>query len=160
MIEIKPTGSHAGMELGMTDETISITGGCLCGAIRYKATKAPHYVGYCHCTMCQKVLGNLFGAYACFRTLHFQYLADEPKWYIHGDRIKRGHCGICGSPIAHQKPNTDWLAIWIGSLDDRETYQPQAHANCDSRISWVDIQPYLPYRYESGELQPEEDRHA
>jgi hypothetical protein len=160
MLEINPTRFHAGTETDMTDEMKLITGGCLCGAIRYETTKPPHYVGYCHCTMCQKGLGNLFGTYACFRTAYFRYLAEEPNWYIRDDWIKRGFCGICGSPIAYQKPDNDWIAIWIGSLDDRETYQPQQHGNCDNRISWVDIQPHLPYRYESGELQSEADRHA
>ncbi|MCZ6579110.1 MAG: hypothetical protein O6938_10760 [Gammaproteobacteria bacterium] len=71
-----------------------------------------------------------------------------PLWYIRSDRIKRGFCGICDSPIAYQQPDTDWLAIWIGTLDDRETYQPLAHVNSDNKISWVDIQAHLPYEYE------------
>ena len=96
-------------------------------------------------TMCQKGLGNLFGAFVCFRIENFRYRTEEPNWYVRSDGIKRGFCGICGSPIAYQKHDTDWLAIWIGTLDDRETYQPQAHTNVDNNISWVDIQAHLPY---------------
>lgn len=131
----------------MTDEKNSITGGCLCGAIRYESTKAPHQAGYCHCTMCQKGLGNLFGAFVKFKIADFSYLAGEPNWYIRSDRIKRGFCGICGSPIAYQQPDTDWVVIWIGTLDDRETYLPQYHVWADTKLSWVDIQPHLPHEY-------------
>jgi len=145
----------------MTNEKLSISGGCLCGAIRYQATKAPYYAGYCHCTMCQKGLGNLFGAFVCFNTANFRYLADEPDWYIRSDRIKRGFCGICGSPITYQQPDTDWLAIWIGTLDDRETYLPLAHVYSDNKLSWVDIQPHLPcYEHESGKTRPGENRNV
>lgn len=129
----------------LSDDNLSITGGCLCGAIRYEATKAPHYTGYCHCTMCQKGLGNLFGTFVCFRTAKFRYLADEPEWYVRDDRIRRGFCRKCGSPIAYQKPDTDWLAIWYGTLDDRETYLPQAHTHSGTKLSWVDIQAHLPH---------------
>ncbi len=128
----------------MAIEDLSITGGCLCGAIRYEATRAPHYAGYCHCTMCQKGLGNLFGTFVNFKTAKFRYLTNEPNWYVRGDRIKRGFCGICGSPIAYQRPDTDQLAIWIGTLDDPEAYEPQAHVHSDTKISWVDIHSNLP----------------
>ena len=38
-----------------------IAGGCLCGAVRYKATAAPVLVGICHCRDCQKFTGSAFG---------------------------------------------------------------------------------------------------
>jgi len=49
----------------MNDEE-KTTGGCLCGAVRYESTKPPIWVGYCHCRMCQKAYGNLFGIFAAF----------------------------------------------------------------------------------------------
>ncbi len=51
----------------MSDKTTPITGGCMCGAVRYEATEPPQKVGYCHCRMCQKWTGNLFFPYAMFR---------------------------------------------------------------------------------------------
>jgi len=35
-----------------------ITGGCLCGAIRYSVSQAPDKVIACHCTHCQKASGS------------------------------------------------------------------------------------------------------
>jgi hypothetical protein len=37
-----------------------ITGGCLCGQVRYSANAEPAFVGVCHCTHCQKQTGTAF----------------------------------------------------------------------------------------------------
>ena len=34
------------------------TGGCLCGAVRYKIIQPPLVTCTCHCTVCQKLTGN------------------------------------------------------------------------------------------------------
>ena len=56
-------------------------GGCLCGAVRYEATEPPQEVGYCHCRMCQKWTGNVFMAYAKFRSAAFWFTQGEPNFY-------------------------------------------------------------------------------
>ncbi len=61
----------------MGDKTLPITGGCMCGAIRYEATEPPQEVGYCHCRMCQKATGNLFYPYATFRSDAFRFTQGE-----------------------------------------------------------------------------------
>jgi glutathione-dependent formaldehyde-activating enzyme len=40
----------------------TITGGCLCGKIRYSADAEPAFVGLCHCHDCQKFTGSAFAA--------------------------------------------------------------------------------------------------
>ena len=39
---------------------MSFSGGCQCGAVRYRAAKAPEGPHLCHCRMCQKAAGNYF----------------------------------------------------------------------------------------------------
>jgi hypothetical protein len=34
-----------------------LSGGCQCGAIRYRLTATPERVHLCHCRMCQKAVG-------------------------------------------------------------------------------------------------------
>lgn len=36
---------------------MSVTGGCQCGAVRYRADAM---LDICYCRMCQKAMGNLF----------------------------------------------------------------------------------------------------
>jgi hypothetical protein len=37
-----------------------ITGGCLCGVVRFSANAEPAFVGICHCKDCQKFSGSAF----------------------------------------------------------------------------------------------------
>jgi hypothetical protein len=42
-----------------------MTGGCLCGQVRYSANAEPAFVGVCHCKHCQKQTGSAFSVIAC-----------------------------------------------------------------------------------------------
>src|ERR687888_233978 len=37
---------------------LPLTGGCLCGAVRYEITEPLVFAGYCHCTRCQRRTGT------------------------------------------------------------------------------------------------------
>ncbi len=41
----------------MSDKTTPITGGCLCGAVRYESEEPPTDSNYCHCRICQRTSG-------------------------------------------------------------------------------------------------------
>lgn len=51
-------------------------GGCLCGAVRYRARNQPARTSACHCTFCQRRTGSAFGVGAYFK----QEDVDDPKW--------------------------------------------------------------------------------
>jgi hypothetical protein len=51
----------------MANAPVPVTGGCLCGAIRYESSEEPYAVAYCHCDSCKKALGGVFGVSAFFR---------------------------------------------------------------------------------------------
>jgi len=132
----------------MAEKTMLITGGCLCGAVRYEAVGAPFRAGYCHCRRCQRALGNLFGPSVMFKHEKFRLAKGEPKWW-EGRLANRGFCQECGGPIAFQYRGAGHITIWVGSLDRPEDFRPEAHWGIESRHSWVDIHPHLPgYRTE------------
>ena len=128
----------------MVKETTPITGGYLCGAIRYEADQPPIYSGYCHCRICQKSLGNLFGASVFFKHADVRFISKEPAWFSSSDIVKRGFCAECGSPIAYQRNDSDVFVIWIGTLDEPAAFEPQVHYWSESKIPWDDIQADLP----------------
>jgi len=124
----------------LTTDTGKVTGGCLCGDVRYESDTQPYLVGYCHCKMCQKGVGNLFGTFAFFKHAYFRYVKGAPTWFT-SQGAKRGFCSQCGSPIAfqHLDYEDDHCAIWLGTLDQPEAYKPTAEWHTESKIPWVDL---------------------
>lgn len=129
----------------MTTSSEKVTGGCLCGEIRYESDVPPYLVGYCHCKMCQKGVGNLFGTSAFFKHAHFRYVKGAPTWYTSSQRAKRGFCSQCGSPVAFQPigAEDDYCAIWLGTLDQPEAFKPTVYWHPESKIPWVDMDSKL-----------------
>jgi adenylate cyclase len=137
---------------------LPITGGCLCGTVRYASSQHPFRAGYCHCRHCQRALGNLFGPSVMFYHDHFQFTNGEPNWW-EGPLANRGFCLSCGSPIAFQYRGTKHITIWVGSLDRPEDFRPEAHWGIESRLPWVDIHADLPgYQTEDYLAQVEAEK--
>jgi hypothetical protein len=84
----------------MSDQTaLPITGGCQCGAVRYEANAAPIRPSLCHCRMCQKAYGNVFGALVSFPAENFRFVSGKPKDYRSSKIAIRGFCESCGTPL-------------------------------------------------------------
>ncbi|HEY6395549.1 MAG TPA: GFA family protein [Candidatus Binataceae bacterium] len=121
-----------------------VTGGCLCGAVRYQATVAPADVHYCHCRMCQRAFGNVFAMFASFPKDSIRFIGRKPKLY-HSSRIaKRGHCARCGTPLTMEGPfRNDKIGISVGSLDHPERVRPKIHWGIESQVPWLRISDRL-----------------
>ncbi len=129
----------------MGDKTLPITGGCMCGAIRYEATEPPQEGGYCHCRMCQKATGNLFYSYAAFRSDAFRFTQGEPKFYKSSAWLERGFCANCGTQVCDRYlKGSDRVFATIGSLDHPEDWPPSVHWGVESQIPWLTIDDGLP----------------
>ena len=131
----------------MTDKTMPITGGCLCGAIRYESTVPPIWVGYCHCRMCQQAYGALFGLFAGFPAEAFRYTHGEPTYYQSSPWGKRGFCANCGSPIDMSYVDDPEAGVLIGTLDHPEDWPPDSgHLGIESKVPWHVITDDLPQK--------------
>ncbi len=129
----------------MTDKSMPITGGCMCGAIRYEATEPPQRVGYCHCRMCQKWTGNVFLTYAMFRSAAFRFTQGEPRFYKSSVVLERGFCANCGTQVCdHYLKGSDHMFAFVGSLDHPEDWPPDHHGGIESQMPWLDIHDDLP----------------
>lgn len=133
----------------MGDKTMPITGGCLCGAVRYEAD-GPFVVddgGYCHCRMCQKAYGNGFGVFAAIRKDAFRFTRGEPKFYKSSNIAERGFCANCGSPLIFRYFDAEAVGILIGSLDhpgDAQDAVKGGHSGIESEIPWLTVHDDLP----------------
>ena len=130
----------------MTKKTIPITGGCLCGAVRYSSDEAPVDVSYCHCRMCQKSCGNPYFLGAFISKKSFRFTSGKPKYYKSSGfpESERGFCSDCGTPLIF-RDLTDTHAIYIATLDHPEEWPPTlCHSGMESKIPWDTISDELP----------------
>jgi hypothetical protein len=125
------------------------TGGCLCGAIRYRLASAPFDAGWCHCRTCQLNSGSPAMAFATVPVEDYRVERGEIATVKSSDFGHRGFCRDCGSPlfmrVDHQPETLDFS---IATLDEPGGVEPGYHIFYGSRISWAGACDALP-RHES-----------
>ena len=130
--------------------TEKITGGCLCGAVRYEATESPNEVYACHCRMCQRHTGSAFWIGAKFPDGAFQYSKGKPSTYQSSRIMERSFCQKCGSTVAlcySTPPSADWepgVGVAVGSLDDPDCVEPRFHYGIESKLNWLHFDQSIP----------------
>ena len=126
--------------------TSPVTGGCLCGAIRYSVAAPIEALRVCHCTHCQKNTGSGASVNAVVAGADFAVTQGTPKRFTtradSGRTLYRYFCGDCGSPLfAHRENNPGLLVIKAGTLDDTSHLKVTAHIWTSSRRPWSHIDP-------------------
>ena len=125
-----------------------ITGGCLCGAVRFRAAEGPIATRICWCRDCQKFGAGGPAVSAAFKTAAVTIageLRDYPSTADSGNKMHRRFCPVCGSHLfseAEVRPHL--IFIRVGALDDPAIAKPGATIWTDSAPSWASIDPNLP----------------
>src|SRR5258708_6309314 len=124
------------------------SGGCACGAIRYKFEGEPLFAVNCHCRDCQRETGSAFAAVLGIPSAGFEVTKGNPKHYEtradSGNLTSRVFCGNCGSPLFGQpKGHADMVTIRAGSLDDPSIFRPVQDIYVSSAQPWDFMDPNL-----------------
>jgi hypothetical protein len=130
------------------------TGGCQCGAVRFRTRGELGRASICHCRMCQKAFGGFFGPLVTVPTERLEWMRGEPSYFQSSINIERGFCRNCGTPLTYRQPNGIELAI--GAFDDRSDLMPRIQVNNGSRISWVEQIFDQPKRAEVDDIARQE----
>ncbi|WFU02966.1 GFA family protein [Rhizobium sp. CB3171] len=120
------------------------SGGCQCGAVRYRAAGAIGYPHLCHCRMCQKASGNYALPLGSAQRSDFELTRGEPSWFHSSDLVRRGFCSACGTPLFYDIPGTDFINLTLGSLDEPMAVQPVAQSNLAGKMPWFHALDALP----------------
>ena len=115
-----------------------IAGGCQCGAIRYAVSSLGRST-ICHCRMCQKAFGGFYGPFVNVKDL--QWTRGAPKHFASSDKVRRGFCSECGTPLTFDYGEVD---VSTGSLDNPELAPPTRQLSRETRLSYVDKLHALP----------------
>ncbi len=115
--------------------SITLTGGCHCGELRYEATVENNEAYYCHCRMCQLSFGNIFATFFNLPKANVKWLRHEPK-YFHSSKIaQRGFCAQCGTPLTFAFHDSERMDLSVGSLDHPDLMKPVNHFAVEHRIA-------------------------
>ena len=117
-------------------ESETWTGGCQCGAVRYSLSEPPTNACICHCRMCQKQFGSVFGAFASVHPDRCRIKRGQPAWFQSSDEAERGFCRDCGTPLFYKFLSSDQIAVTIGSLDRHSEVKPQFQYGIEAREPW------------------------
>jgi GNAT superfamily N-acetyltransferase len=121
------------------------TGGCFCGAIRYRVAAPPRDVTHCHCGICRRTTGAPFVTWATFPAAAFAFTAGAPAEIRATPRAVRQLCGACGTALTFRetaRPRS--LDVTVGSMDDPDAIVPAAHIWTSSRLAWLRLADDLP----------------
>ena len=116
-------------------EANRITGGCLCGALRWEAQGPPDFAGYCFCTDCRKMSGSGFVGFMGFAAAKVRFSGETRQLRsrsIRGTDAVRNTCPTCGSLVFGGIAGEDRShTLYAGSLDDPSAFRPRRyHLRC------------------------------
>jgi hypothetical protein len=118
----------------------TLTGGCLCGAVRYKVSADLIFSGRCYCEDCRKTSGSGHGAVYAVPEQSVTVtgkLTEYKKTGGSGQPITRRFCPVCGSKIsamAAVMPGV--IMITASTLDDPEKFVSQMSVFASRAPSW------------------------
>ncbi len=115
-----------------------VTGGCQCGAVRYRADAVLDSAHICHCRMCQKAVGNFFAALIGIPRDAFTWTRGAPSLFQSSDPVIRGFCRDCGTPLLYDYTASKHLNVTIGSLDNPAAFPPRMQFGNEARMPWFD----------------------
>jgi hypothetical protein len=121
--------------------TAVMSGGCLCGAVRYEASGAPAWAAICYCRDCQRASGSGYmpvigvlrrDVRVTGKTAHFSVPAAR------GGESTRHFCPTCGSLVLGGLEGSpdETMSIYVGTLDDPAVFQPGVAIFTRHRQAW------------------------
>ena len=126
---------------------MGLTGGCLCGSVRYELKSKPFDCGYCHCRTCQLNSGAPAMVFASVPDgdLVWTKGAEKVGSVASSGFGHREFCTQCGTPflmkVDHQPETVDFSVV---TLDDPEAITPEFHIFWSKRIDWFEPKDQLP----------------
>src|SRR4051812_2361805 len=122
--------------------TVSLTGGCLCGGVRYEVSEPPVSAAYCHCKRCQRRPGPAASAQARLvpGSLHLTQGAELVREYVPPDGWPKCFCSACGGALWSRSPTEDGVvSVRLGTFDEDPGVRPAYRQFVAYAASWEPI---------------------
>jgi hypothetical protein len=119
----------------MEQNNSRLTGGCQCGAVRFRADRLGR-PSICHCRMCQKAFGSFFGPLVT--SYGVTWTRGAPRHFQSSNKVRRGFCADCGTPLTYEVTGEDSIELAIGAFDDPTVAAPAIQVNVTDKLPFFD----------------------
>jgi len=124
--------------------TAAATGGCLCGAVRYRVTGPVLASIICHCRTCRKASGAPSVGWLTVERPHFVLLTGRPAEFASSAGVTRGFCSACGTALTYRNDTSpDEIDVTTVSLDDPSWAPPTREVWLEHKLDWEATNPAL-----------------
>ena len=131
-----------------------LSGGCLCGGVRFELAERPSFAGYCHCTRCRRRTGTAASVQARVDGRALRYLQGEGlvKVWRHPDGgFEKCFCRECGGHLFSRDPDDHAvISIRLGAFDGDPGVRPSYRAYVADAALWEPIPDDGLERFEAG----------
>jgi hypothetical protein len=124
---------------------MTITGGCMCGAIRYTVEGEPRHNALCHCTDCRRAAGAPMVGWALFRQDQVT-ITGTPVDYNSSRDNHRQFCSTCGTGLFFYSESVfpGMVDIQSATFDDPDALVPTGCIQMADAPRWLASVPDLP----------------
>lgn len=130
--------------------SVTATGGCLCGAVRYEVRGPLRPVVNCHCAQCRRTSGHFVAATAARQKDLTLVESGGLRWYESSPTARRGFCRTCGASLFWEPVSGENISIMAGTLDGPTGLETVAHIFVDDAGDYYTIEDDLP-RHPGGD---------
>lgn len=105
-----------------------LTGGCLCGGVRWEISEPLVSASYCHCTRCQRRTGTAASAQARVAPGSLRLVQGEElvREWVPPDGWPKAYCSSCGGALWSRSPTEEGLfSVRLGTFDTDPGIRPQ-----------------------------------
>jgi hypothetical protein len=122
------------------------TGGCHCGAVRYRVDAQPMTHALCHCKDCRRHAGAPVVGWTMLPESAVQVTAGTPKVYDSSENGRRHFCSNCGTGLFYTNSANlpGIIDVQSATYDHPEELPAKAHIQVAERISWMKLIHELP----------------
>lgn len=138
---------------GSSKKPRTLTGRCLCGAVRFEADAPFRPVSVCHCRQCAQWTGSYVMA-TSVPPSRFRLIAGDAAlgWYAASDIAQRGFCKTCGSSLFWKPNDGSRISILAGSLDPPTGLALDHHIFVADKSDYYEIHDGLPQEAQWGAM--------
>jgi hypothetical protein len=118
----------------MSEAQVLRTGGCACGAVRFRTLGEPDRVGLCHCMTCRKTHAAAFYPFVVFAAEQVEVTGQTASW-LSSPGYDRRFCPTCGSGVLDGDERE--VEISLGSFDEPGEFSPDYECWTVRREPWL-----------------------